>query len=252
MERNQFWKHAAMLGAGLLGIFAIVFFALASGGSQVAPVSAGPASQLDYPADTITVRGLGSASGTPDVARIVLGIELRQTDVGAAVAEVNDGMSAITDAIIDAGVAAEDIQTVNFNVWSEERYTDQGPSGEFTYRVSSQVRVTVRDVALVQTVLDTAIDAGANSIGGLTFGIDDNSALEADARLDAIGDAAARAQSIADAIGVTLGEPVRVTELRDGQQAFAEMAYGLGGGGGISEGQLSVSVGVEVEYAIVR
>lgn len=253
MGRYQSWKAAAMFGAGILGIFFVAIVALAVSGGMAPVVSAGPASQASYPADTITVQGSGSASGAPDVAYITLGMELRDPDVGAAVAAVNDGMAQVTDAIAAAGVALEDIQTVNFNVWSEETYTDQGPSGEFTYRVSSQVRATVRDISLVQAVLDAAIGAGANSIGGLNFGIDDSAALEQDARLAAIGDANQRAQAIADAIGVTLGDPVRVTEQRSGSPVYAELAYGLGGGGGgISEGQLSVTSVIEVEYAIVR
>ncbi len=224
---------------------------IASGCSSLAAPAAG-----GYPpSNSITVTGSGQANGTPDIAYVMLGVNVTNADVGRAVDESNRTMQAITDAATGLGIAAEDIQTLGFNVWPEDRYdpsTGQ-PTGERVYHVDSSLQVKVRDLASVGEVIQTALNAGANSIGGLTFGIEDTAALEAEARTKAIEDARARAGQLAEAIGVTLGDPIIVTEYTGGYYpAYEAAAGGFGGGGGgvppISPGQLTVTVQVNVTF----
>ena len=55
-------------------------------------------------------------------------------------------------------------------------------SGIAGYRVSNQVNVKIRDIALVGDVLAAVTEAGANSIYGVNFSVADPAALEAEAR----------------------------------------------------------------------
>jgi len=242
---------ALILVGGLLMI-------LVAGALGASPAAAGgplPAQGGYPPVESITVTGYGEAAGSPDVAYLQLGLDISQEDLSAAVAEATGGMDSIIAALSELGIAAEDMQTLNFNVWSDEPYDPQTgmPGGQRIYRVNNILRVTVRDTSLVQTIIDAAIAAGANNIYGLNFGIDDPAALEGEARLQAIADARARAGQIAQAIGVSLGEPIIVTEGSDGYYGpVMEAARGLGGGGGIQEGQLTVNVQLQVTFAIVR
>jgi uncharacterized protein YggE len=235
-------------------VLAVIAVALiASGcGSLAAPAAAG-----GYPpSNSITVTGSGEASGAPDIAYVMLGVSVTNADVGRAVEESNSTMQAITDAVTGMGIAAEDIQTIGFNVWPEDRYdpaTGQ-PTGERVYHVDSNLQVKVRDLGTVGQVISTALDAGANSVSGLNFGIEDTAALEAEARTKAIEDARARAGQLAEAVGMTLGDPIIVTEYIGGYYPVYEAAaggFGGGGGGGvppISPGQLTVSVQVNVTF----
>jgi uncharacterized protein YggE len=118
--------------------------------------------------------------------------------------------------------------------------------------------VEVRDIGQISQIIQTGLDAGATNIWGLTYGIDDSAALEAEARTKALADAADRAQQLASALGLSLGEPIMVSELVGGLSPFfgAEaLARGMGGGGGgppLSPGELTVQIQVDVMYAVVR
>lgn len=216
---------------------------------------ANPAAAQDAANSTITVPGYGEAFGAPDVAYVTLGVETRNEDLATGMSDADSAMTAIIEAIRALEVDAADIQTVEFSVWSEESYGPEGPALDAPrlYRVTNIVRITVRDTELVQAVIDAGVTAGANRIHGVSFGLDDPAALEADARLMALADARDRAEQIAAAIGVTLGDVVSVTEGGSGMIPMMDRAsYGMGGGGGIQEGQLSASIQVQVTFDVVR
>ena len=208
---------------------------------------------------SISVSGFGEAAGTPDVASVDLGVETEAPDVAQAVEQSSETVEQVTQALIDAGIAETDIQSTRFNVWREEgfdRLTGQ-PTDEVTYHVDSTVRIKVRDIDQVSRMIQTGLDAGANIVFSLTFGIDDSSELEAEARLLALDDARDRAQQLADALGLKLGEPQVVSELVGsvpfGAVAESALVRGLGGGGGgppLSPGELSVGVQVDVLYEV--
>ena len=209
--------------------------------------------------ESISVSGFGEAVGEPDIASIELGVESEADNVGTAIDISNGIVDEVTQALISAGVASSDIQSTRFNVWREEgfdRLTGQ-PTDEVTFHVDSTVRVKIRDIDQISSMIQTGLDAGATNIFGLTFGIDDSAELEADARLQALADAEDRAQQLANALGMTLGKPIIVSELVAGS-ALGALSEGanlrpLGGGGGgppLSPGELSVGVQVDVMYDI--
>ncbi|GAB4460353.1 MAG: SIMPL domain-containing protein [Anaerolineae bacterium] len=252
MKQLLNWKTLLLAGLTLASVMA-----LALGYARVTPVAAAPATQDTDATNTITVRGFGKAFGAPDVALVRLGANVMNADIGGAVAEVNRIMTAVRDALRNAGVAEEDLQTAGFNVWSEDRFDPQAgaPTGERVFRAENTLLVTVRDVTALESVIDAALDAGATNVFGLNFSIDDTASLEREARVMALEDARARAEQIAQALGVTLGEAITVDETyRGGSSPQPFAAQGLGGGGGplIEEGQLAVGVDVTVTYRMAR
>jgi uncharacterized protein YggE len=111
----------------------------------------------------------------------------------------------------------------------------------------------VRDVEQLGAVIQAGLDAGANQVRGVSFSIEDYSAVEEEARAKAVENARARAANRAEQMGVTLGDAVVVSEGSGGgipYPAFeAAVAYG-GGGLPISSGQLTVQVQVNVTYKV--
>lgn len=213
------------------------------------------------PANTITVVGTGNASGTPDNASIQFGVELRSQDLSTVFSDVNAAIDQVINAVVEAGVAPEDVRTVGLNVYQERGMVEPMMSDEgngqvpTTYIVSNQINVTVRDIDSVPDVIDAAIAAGSNQIYGLEFRISDTDMLESDARSAAIEDANARAAELANLVGATLGNVVSVEEAQGGFSPYGrDMALGMGGGGGtsIAPGQLQVSLQVRVTYELVR
>ena len=235
----------------LLALALVSALALALGYPGVTRVGAEPAPQDVYPINTITVRGFGQAYGAPDVAVIRLGVSVTNPDVGEAVTLVNETMTGVRAALLEAGVAEADLQTAGFNVWSEDRLVEPaaGAAGnERVYRAENMLLVTVRDIGNLEGVINAALEAGATNVFGLSFSISDTTALEREARSDALANAQVRAGQIAEELGVALGDPIIVDESYRGSMVPPPYATGLGGGAVIEEGQLSVSVDVTITF----
>jgi len=248
-------KHVNLHRIQWLAVTALAF-ALVLGGVASPAHAQGP----EGAERTIQVTGFGSASGSPDVALVQLGVQLFATDLGQAVDDANTTMDAVIAALEAAGVATEDIRTTNFSIYQESGFpppqpmdSESGFETQNRYVVNNVVEVRVRDLESISEVMQAALDAGANNVYGLTFGLDDSAALEAEARNLAVEDARVRAQALADAFGLAVGDPISIRE--GGQDPFGQRAFdlGLGGGGGpvISEGQLSVNMQVTVIFELV-
>jgi len=219
----------------------------------------GTAPVADTGQETISVTGYGEARGDPDIATMNIGVNVVNTSIDAAVEESNETVARITAALKGMGILEADIQTTNFNVWKEDIYSPETGqvTGEQRYHVDSSVQVNVRDISLASQTLKVGIENGANNIYGPSFGIDNTDPLAAQARADAIADARARAEQVAAELGVTLGDVMSVKEISGGPVFAYFAAPGLGGGGGgegppISEGSLTVSIQMEVNFSIVR
>jgi len=253
---------------GLIGLMILAVLVVAcsgtttAGSTAIAPESAAvaPAAQGTTPAipGSITVVGQGEAFGRPDQAQAQIGVEIFAATVDEATGQNQATFDRIMAALVAQGIAEEDIQTSNYSVWADQRYDETGVAqGIAGYRVNNQVNVTIRDISKVSDVLAAAIDAGANSIYGVYFSVSDPAALEAEARAAAMADAAQRAASLAELGNVELGNIVIISEvigspvqplLRDmgGGAALAESAAAPG----ISPGQLSFQVQVQVTYGL--
>ena len=202
----------------------------------------------------ITVVGQGEAYGTPDQAQIQVGVETFAATVSEATVQNEATLQQIMDALAAQNIAAEDIQTTNYSLWAEQIYGDKGPEGIAGYRVNNQVNVTIRNIDQVSDVLAAVTEAGANTIYGVNFSVADPAGLEEEARAAAIADANARAQSLAELAGVQLGDVTVISEIigqpiapMGGGMAMADMAAS---GPGISPGQLSYQVQVQVTFGI--
>lgn len=204
---------------------------------------------------TITVVGEGKVKTKPDVAQAIIGVEIIRPDAKVASADAETTMTSVIDAVKAQGVAEGDIQTSYFNIYVERPYGyDSSQSNDVLYHVSNTVQVNIRDLSKVTTILGAAIEAGANTINGVTFNVADPVEMKAEARQKAVENAKASAENLAQLNGVTLGEVVSVSEVVQGGIAFyseVAAAQGLGGGGGpILPGDVEVSVQLQVTYAI--
>lgn len=185
---------------------------------------------------TVAVNGHGSVRVEPDTAQITIGVSVTLPSLDEAQAQSATQAQAIIDAITAAGVAEEDLQTSNFNVFVVRNYDPQGNPSEITgYQISNQVNVTVRDVTAISEVLTTAIDAGANDIWGITFYVDDQTAAQSEARQLAVADARRKAEELAAAAGQSVGRVVAIAEGTGA--ALPQPMYAQRGGAGMAADQ---------------
>lgn len=249
---------AVLLVTGMLAVTL-----LGPGPVRVAAQEPSPA--LQAPGEmprTITVVGEGRVRIQPDIAQINIGIEVVGETVKEASGQGAETMTAVMNALKEGGVEEKDMQTSGYSVWVERPYGSEGPIMDQApiYHVNNTVNVTIRDLDTVGTILDAAIEAGANNIYGVTFSIADPKPLQTEAREKAVADALAKAEELAGLNQVQLGEVVSVSEVIGGGPSgyypgFARVPVapeGMGGGGGgpISPGELEMAAQLQVTYAI--
>ena len=208
-----------------------------------------------YPENTITVIGTGTVHSAPDIATVDVGVDVNKPTVTEGFSEANTKIQGIITALTEMGIAPEDIQTSNLSVYSNNNTNPQTGENEIGYTVSNTVHVIVRDVTQVEKVIDAAIDAGATSLYGLNFDIQDRSALEEQARELAMKDAQGRGEHYASLINATLGDVIVINEnpVLGGQPIALYSRQGMGGGGAVvAPGQTDVQIQVSVTYRISR
>jgi uncharacterized protein YggE len=215
--------------------------------------AAGPETR---PQRLISVRGTGKVAVKPDLATVRVGVELRAPALADATADVGRRMSAVLERLKALGVAERDITTATYAIdpLAAPRRTDEDPVRIVGYRVANVVQVKLRDLAAVGRTLDGALAAGANTLTALSFTVDDPRPLQAQARVLAVQAAAATAQQLAAAAGVTLGELVSLTEgvvqPVVARMAAPMMAAGSLSAGPVQSGELEISVSVEAHYRL--
>jgi uncharacterized protein YggE len=257
MIQRKFLVGVSSLVASLVLVAAFALGWVAIGGANLAQAQApSPAAGVR----SVTVVGEGSVSIEPDIARANIGVEVVQATVQEAVAEAREVMEAVLAALEEAGVAAEDIQTSGYNIWAERHFGEMSRSNEeqVRYRVSNNVSVTIRDLEEVSAVLDAAIDAGANNIYGVNFGLDDPTTVESEAREKAVENALAKAEELAGLTGTEIGAVISISEVIGqgggyfGGNFAASARDGLGGGGAgpIAPGQLRLTMQLQITYEL--
>lgn len=186
-------------------------------GAGLALALTAPARAADVP-NIIAVTGYGHVEVAAQFVTVSFGVMTQGTTVAQTSADNAERMAAVIAALRRAGIAAKDIQTSSFDV--SPRYAPR-PPGSYDndtlrpiigYSVSNAVWVKLRDRSKVSKVIDTATAAGANSVGGVTFGIEDDPTLMDRAREAAVADARHKAQVFAAASQVQLGPTLSVTE----------------------------------------
>lgn len=207
------------------------------------------------PQRTVSVTGTGTARLTPDIVIVTLGVQTQDPQVARAVQDNNTRASRVTEAVRAAGVAAADIQTSDFSVWSQQNYDPQGnPTGEITYNASNTLTLTLRDVSKLGDLLQSALESGANTVQNVAYSVADPSEALDKARLEAIQDAHDQAAQLADAAGAQLGPAFDLNEYSPAPiMPFAAASFGKGGGGGgvpASPGTLEYQVQIYIVYAL--
>jgi hypothetical protein len=121
-------------------------------------------------------------------------------------------MNALFAALQQSGIPDKDVQTSNFAVMPRYKF-EEGKSPELVgYDVSNNVTVTVRKTSDLGPLLDRLVQAGSNQINGIGFEVSEPSAALDEARKLATADATRKARIYAEAMGVTLGPVMSISE----------------------------------------
>jgi uncharacterized protein YggE len=167
------------------------------------------------PPAAISVSGEASVSVAPDLAQVDGGVTSEAKTAREASDANNAAMGKVLLALKGAGIDEKDYQTSRLSL--QPQYAQPTPGRTVApqisgYRASNRVTIKVRDVTKVAAVIDTLVGAGANEVGGINFIVTQASKALDEARAKAVADARRKAEIYAKAAGVTLGEPLSISE----------------------------------------
>jgi uncharacterized protein YggE len=198
---------------------------------------------------TITVVGTGQVRGTPDVADLVIGVSGRGATAADVLARIGDRAQKVIDALKNAGVSEDDIQTADLSV---QPVTND--DGAITgYQATNTVSARIRDLTKAGAIVDAAAAEAGDDIRvqGISFSIDDDSALLAAARTKATKRARAQAEALASGAGVEVGEVRSISETTTAiPLAYAADAAGKAASTPVMPGSETLSVQATVVFAI--
>ena len=114
--------------------------------------------------------------------------------------------------------------------------------------------IKVRELQKLGELLDAVVRKGANQINGISFDVEDREQAESDSRKLAVQDATEKAQELADAAGVDLGQLMSLNVYSSGSP---QPMYDAKGGGyamesaaPIASGQLIIMAEANLSYEI--
>ncbi len=241
--------HAAALGLAL-SVVAAAPAALA----QMAPSAA----DTMFKATTFNLSATGETRVAPDIASINLGVMTEGKTAADALAANATRMTAVMASLKKAAIAEKDIQTSNLSVNPQYRYVENQAPVLIGYQVSNQVTVAVRDLKKLGAAVDATVNAGANQVNGISFGLADPSAAENAAREAAVRALSAKADLYAQATGyrvlrlVTLSEGGGYSPQPPMPMAAMAMRSEAKDSSPVSGGELNIRIDISAIYELTR
>jgi uncharacterized protein len=225
---------AAVAGAALLALAAVAW-------------PQGAVSAADEAEEGITVTAVGSVDAVPDRATFSFGVRTDGTTAKEASAANAARMKKLIDALKEAGVRSEDIRTESVSVSRRHSPTGEELPG-YTAENSVSVRVTSGRAG---AIVDVAVENGATSTSGPSFDVSDRETLYRRALRAAVAEARKKAEAIAEAGGVSLGDVTRVVEgAGEGPPVYLEGAASRAAATPIEPGQEELEATLTVTFAV--
>lgn len=164
----------------------------------------------------IVVSGEGESALKPDIALLSLSVMREAKTARAALDANNDAMAAVIAAMKAAGIAERDLQTAGIQINPRYNYTNKADGSQeaelVAYQVTNTLSVRVRDIDKTGDILDKAVTLGVNQGGGISFTNENPSAALTEARKKAVADAIAKARTLAEAAGASVGRVLEITD----------------------------------------
>jgi uncharacterized protein YggE len=236
----------------LVTAWALIFGAWAAGAAHAAGCAG-----ADVP--TVAVTGSGEVSAAPDRAVVSLGAVVEAKQAVDAQRQMAQVMQRVLKDVKALGIPDKLIRTTGLSL--SPVYTHPGPKAGLDpeaprisgYRAANTVQVQVDDLERLGSVIDAGIGAGANQMAGLSFELKDDTALRRQALQIASQEARLKAEAIASALNLQLGDVLDVREQGAPTPYPAERRFAAPAAAGatpVQPGQVQVSAGVTIRFKL--
>ena len=214
----------------IVALVAVIVLAAAVVMSKGTVALAGPAqAATNANPSGITISAQGQVTAKPDVAYINVGVSTTAPTAQEAMSQNNAALAAVIAELENRGIAKKDMQTgyISLNPQTTPvKPGEQGTDKITSYWASNSLNVTINDLTKVGETLDAAIKAGANTVNGIRFDVKDDSKLNDQALTEAVKTARAKADLVAEGLGlkVTSVQSVSIDSYGSPQPIYAKVA----------------------------
>ena len=163
--------------------------------------------------NTINVAGNAEITLEPDEAEVFAGISIVKFTAKEAQDEANEVVNTMILGLKKIGIAEKDISTEQLRLYEERRW-ENGKSKVVGWRATQTLKIKTTDLSKVGSIVDAAVNGGANQISNINFGLSKEKEQEAktQALAEATKVAKEKAETIAASLDVRLGKIKRVSE----------------------------------------
>lgn len=237
----------------LIGIAALVALAGCSGLAGTATPTDGDETQLER---SIEVTAAGEATSAPDRATLSVAVTATGSDAEAVRDELDAGDEELRSALTEWGLGDDDIRTEEYDV--RESYETRDDPNRTRYEGVHRYAIELDDVDAVGEVIDVAIDAGADQVQRIQFGLSEETEREVreEAIANAMSNGDADAAALANASDLEVVGVYEVSTSESGSRPYVAESYDAAAGDGgdgsastaVETGDVSVRVTVNVVY----
>lgn len=183
-----------------------------SAGATLAQTAPAATADTMFRATTLSLSAYGEVSRRPDMATISTGVQTEAPTAAEALRLNAVRMNQVIAALKKGGIADRDIQTSGLNLSPQYVYQENLPPKLTGYQASNQVTIVVRDLTKLGQAVDAVVNAGANTVGGISFGLQNSDAANDAARLEAVKALQTKANLYAQAMGYRVARLVTLSE----------------------------------------
>lgn len=159
----------------------------------------------------ISATGRGEIKISPDKATIQISVRTRASSAAAAAADNANRQQSVLSALRALGLGSDQLSTINYNVYPEQRYEQGKEPVIVAYNVTNTILAEVRKLNQVGPVIDAALSHGANMITSLEFSASNTETARRAAIATAVEKAQADAEAAARAAHGSLGTLLEIT-----------------------------------------
>ena len=202
-----------LMSTGLGVALVAVLLALAGCGADLPGSPASSNSSGGALVNTVTVNGQATVTSPPDEAIVVLTVENDAAVASDAMNATSTQTQKMVDRLKSGGIPESAIQTSSITLYPVRTYDPQTGKETLTgYRAQNSVKVTAKDAATVAKVLAAGVENGATLVTGPDWRLRDDSQAVNQALTQAAANARTKAESLAAAEGMALGDVLIMNE----------------------------------------
>ncbi|MFJ7951087.1 SIMPL domain-containing protein [Lysinibacillus sp. NPDC096418] len=198
----------------------------------------------------ITVTGNSKVMATANYAQLQIEVSTQGENVQEAQQENANIMNHVIQSILGLNIPREDIGTASYTILPKYDYID-GKQIFKGYEVTNALSVKVSDISQVGTVIDTAVQNGANRISSIQFEIENADIYYQQALSLALQNAQMKARTIAETMQLSLyPQPIEIVEENNSEPvlykslAMANQTITTP----IEQGQMTIRAAVRVKF----